>query len=603
MLSDRINALFELLQCNNTEIARYAGCSSGNISKLKTGNRAPKPSSRSVASLAEGVYGYSDYENLLPVLADLCGAADTGRETLIPALIAWLYDTETVSLPRGTVTPKSKRARNRQRHVFGEKLDRAMSLLSLSNVHLAALLNVDSSLISRYRSGIYSPHGNAQLSERLGAVLAASAQKSEKLRALAELCGTNAADLNADAVTAWLYDASQEEDRAAMGGQFLRSLDAFVPGAGLPASVPEAPDVPVSSRYEGTEGLRAAVVRFLSDAAREGGELLLYSDEPTDWMTSDRAYFALWASLMARCVNGGVKIRIIHNIDRDGAEMVDAIRGWFPLYVSGMIEPYVFGKERNPRFHHTVFLRPGKACILGFFPTGAGNDRSYDYVTDGAYLTQLEREFGAMLSSASPFLKVYSAGRDDGLYRDWIAFSGVQEHLLTGFPIATAPEPLMARILSRADISSEERAAILSLHRDMRSRFLKALGENSVSIVLCLTEEGEKQKRPVNFALGLTALDLSYTREEFAEHLAAVIELVRNERNFHLTLLPRAPFQDIQIITKKDAVAVIRSREPYAAFVFSNPALTESVSAFLSMAAGPYEEDRRTVIEALEKLM
>ena len=36
MLSERISAIFTLLHCNNTEIARYAGCSSGNISKLKT---------------------------------------------------------------------------------------------------------------------------------------------------------------------------------------------------------------------------------------------------------------------------------------------------------------------------------------------------------------------------------------------------------------------------------------------------------------------------------------------------------------------------------------------------------------------------------------
>lgn len=61
MLSDRIETLFTLLQCNNTDIARYAGCSSGNISKLKSGNRVPKPASRTIAALAEGVYRYADY--------------------------------------------------------------------------------------------------------------------------------------------------------------------------------------------------------------------------------------------------------------------------------------------------------------------------------------------------------------------------------------------------------------------------------------------------------------------------------------------------------------------------------------------------------------
>ena len=94
MLSERISTLFTLLGCNNTDVARFAGCSSGNISKLKTGNREPKPTSRSIAAFAEGVYSYADYENMLPVLAELCGAADTGRESLICALIGWLYETE-----------------------------------------------------------------------------------------------------------------------------------------------------------------------------------------------------------------------------------------------------------------------------------------------------------------------------------------------------------------------------------------------------------------------------------------------------------------------------------------------------------------------------
>ncbi len=52
-----------------------------------------------MTALVSGVYGYADYENMLPLLAELCGVEDTGRETLIPALIGWLYETEDVALP------------------------------------------------------------------------------------------------------------------------------------------------------------------------------------------------------------------------------------------------------------------------------------------------------------------------------------------------------------------------------------------------------------------------------------------------------------------------------------------------------------------------
>ena len=122
MLSDRITALFRLLGCNNTDIARYAGCSSGNISKLKTGNRVPKPDSRAIMSFAEGVYGYADYENMLQVLQELCGSADTSRENLIPALAAWLFGEGEIVLPAHPDAPKSKRTKALRLQTFGDRL-------------------------------------------------------------------------------------------------------------------------------------------------------------------------------------------------------------------------------------------------------------------------------------------------------------------------------------------------------------------------------------------------------------------------------------------------------------------------------------------------
>ena len=603
MLLERISALFALLQCNNTDIARHAGCSPSNISHMRTGNREPKPTSRTVAVFAGGVYGYADYENLLPVLRELCGAADTSRERVIPALIGWLYETEDAAPPPRAVTPKSKRARALRRQSFGERLDRAMTLLELSNAQLAALLSIDGSLVSRYRSGVYSPHGNERLSEKLSGVLLSRAEKSGRTAALAELCGVSHEELDARAVAIWLYETA-EADNTAMAQMLLRSLDLFTPGQEFPAAVtaaPETPPVETAGVYWGTDGLRSAVVRFLSDAAKEGGELLLYSDEPTDWMAGDREYFALWASLMVNCVKNGVRIKIIHNVDRAGPEMLDAIRGWFPLYISGMIEPYVFRRENSARFCHTVFLRTGGACIHGFFPAGAGNDRWYDYFTDAPHLDALKREYNRMLASASPFLKTYTAAAGG----EFLAFrsecQGARDYLLTEFPIATIPEQLMERMLSRAGLSGEKQSAALSHHREMRRRFFEILEQDSVNMILCPPIAGAARPGSVNFSLDLLDLAIDYTKEEYSEHIAAVISLVENERNFHLTLLPSAPFRDIQIVTLSNAVAVLRCREPYAAFVFLNPTLTGSVSDYFTALIEQFSTDRAVTVRELEK--
>ena len=602
MLSERITALFRLLHCNNTDIARFAGCSSGNISKLKTGNRVPGPASRSIMSLVNGIYGYADYENMLTTLQELCGSTGTAREAMIPALVAWLYGTEAIVLPAHAATPKSMRTQALRRQTFGKRLDSAVTLLDLSNSQLAGLLNIDVSLVSRYRSGIYSPHRNARLAENLSDVLVSRAKRTGKEAALAALCGTDADRLDTDAVSAWLYDTDAEDDSAVMAQALLQSLDEFTPVMGLPGAAWKAPEAPDDAFCYGTEGLRGAVVRFLADAVMEGGELFLYSDEPMDWMTEDRAYFALWASLMAKCVNSGVRIRIIHNVDRVGPEMIDAIRGWLPLYISGMIEPYVFRKEKNSRFFHTVFLRSGSACIHGFFPASGGGSRWYEYITDRKRLDLLEQEYGSMLSVASPFLKVYNTADIEEYISYCTEKQGTRMFLLSGFPVFTMPEELLVKILDRARMTEPRKNAVLGLYSRLRSRFRDLLRQEAVHLVLCPAGEEAGRGRRVNFALDLMDISIDYTEDEYAGHVSAIMDLVENEKNFHLTLLPEPPFRDIQISMPGDAVSVLRCDEPYAAFVFLNPTLTRSVSDYLSMLVTAYTADRHTTLEALDRL-
>ena len=50
--------------------------------QAENSNRTPKPTSRSVTALVSGVYGYAEYENMLPLLAELCGVEATGRASM-----------------------------------------------------------------------------------------------------------------------------------------------------------------------------------------------------------------------------------------------------------------------------------------------------------------------------------------------------------------------------------------------------------------------------------------------------------------------------------------------------------------------------------------
>lgn len=594
MLPEKITSLYSLLQCNNTDIARHAGCSSSNISHLRTGNREPKPESRTISVFVEGVYRYADYENLLPVLCELCGAEEMTHDSVIPALTGWLYDADATFIPPQTATPKSKLTKVLRRQTFGERLDTAMTTLDLTNSQLATLLNIDASLVSRYRSGIHSPHGNEKLSLALIDLLLNRTKNLGKAEEITALIGSD--NLTSDALSRWIFGLPME-DSTEFVQLLLSSLEDFTPVQGLPTAAPELPSLDIAERYWGTDGLRNAVIRFLIEAAAGGDDLLLYSDEPMEWLSGDPAYFSLWASLMIKCVKNGVHIRIIHNMDRDPREMVSAINGWLPLYISGMIEPYVFRKEQDARFCHTVFLRSGGACIHGMFPSGTSEERWYDYITDERQLAALEESYRTILSSADPFLKTYTATMDKEYRKMLMETSHIRDYLLQTPPVFTMPENLLKSMLGRAGLDHKKKTDAMSVYHKLRKHFLQLLKNGPINMVLF----PEDPTPVVNSSLDQMDQAIPYTKEEYAEHIRAIIDLVKQERNFHLTLLPIAPFRDLQLLTMKESVAVLRCQEPYAAFVFNNASLQKSVSDYIDQLIARYATDRATTIETLKE--
>ena len=267
--------------------------------------------------------------------------------------------------------------------------DDMMKLTDLSNARLSHAIHMDTSMISRYRTGVRTPVPGSNVTKMITSVLYERAEVSGKLGSLARLTDVPADEFDEDALHAWLFDDGQIPDReAGIAEDLLGIFDSFSAETRLPLPAPEetvTSEIAQSTEteYFGREGIRNAVLRFLYSVWTSKAELLLlYSDEDQSWMTGDRTFLMRWASLMSACVKNGTRIRIIHNVDRDASEMADAIRSWLPLYMSGMVESWYSTKKRNPRFSHTIFLCPGMACIEAFHPAGTETSCIYHYYTD-----------------------------------------------------------------------------------------------------------------------------------------------------------------------------------------------------------------------------
>ena len=120
-------------------------------------------------------------------------------------------------------------------------------------------------------------------------------------------------------------------------------------------------------------------------------------------------------------------------------------------------------------------------------------------------------------------------------------------------------------------------------------------------MILCFPEDESGRSRKVNFALDLIDHQVTYTQDEFEEHVAAVIDLVKNEKNFHLTLLPRQSVRETQVALTDDAASTIYCREPYTALVFYDVEMRNSLFSCLSEIIDIYSDERQTIIEKLQR--
>ncbi len=406
--AEKLDLVMKTLMLSGAKLSDYSGLDRSGISRFKSGRRVPAKNSATASSLVDGILKYAEDSDRTDILNKLIkNGVSEDPERSRQALNTWLFEDVTSNL-RGRAGKRTGRDR-----YFASRFDRVMILSGFSNIRISQLLNVDASLISRYRSGVRSPRSNPQTMRQIASVLWQRINSQNSLPELAEIMGMSSTDdINEDAFFRWLFEAEDPEKEKDFGVErLLNAINNVSAPRTAPPSFPAAftPDAAVLSdrrrEYKGFEGLQAAVIRFLSTAmAENASELLLYSDQGIEWMV-DPSFRDKWGVLMAACVRKGIKIRIIHNIDRDLEEMNSAIISWLPLYATGMIESFYPVRQGGERFSHTLFLAPGLCCIEASHVLGTESFGTYRFHVEKESLQFFERSFNLLMEGSRSLVR------------------------------------------------------------------------------------------------------------------------------------------------------------------------------------------------------
>src|SRR5690554_4642674 len=251
---------------------------------------------------------------------------------------------------------------------FELRLKKLMHIYNVTNKHLANELNVDPSLISRWKNGHRIPSEKYDQIRDIASFFIGLNQTIEQQTALKEIITeqkllTPELNNNLDLLFAWLSENnSNYQDQENVSIQQLNSSPILKNKE--VKKVIARPRFPLSNQtkkefhlFVGNNGKRKAALLFLQRALDSTPtDIYIYTDELLEWWFEDNLFQIQWNSYLKLVVLKSHRIHIIHHVQRGQRPFTDYLSVWLPLHLVGNIQSYYLPKYVDPTIKETIMI-------------------------------------------------------------------------------------------------------------------------------------------------------------------------------------------------------------------------------------------------------
>lgn len=576
-----INDYLTQLDCTARELSAASGISAPVISRYRRGTQSPEPDGEQWRKLAAGIAALAQERGLAEITQ---GAVETAFRDALTAKEA--FDKE---------------------H-FCRNLNELLDAFSIGNTELARYLSYDASFLSRIRSGQRTPRDAAAFALSVGRFVARRCLSGGQREQLAALIG---ASLPADAgneeyarAAAQYLCAGSSPESAGNMDRFLQKMDEFDLDEYIRVihfdemKAPTSPiQLPTARFYTGLPELMDAQLDFLKATvlSRSASPVTMYSDLPMTEMSKDSQFPKKWMFGMAMMLKKGLRLNMIHNVDRPFHEMMLGLESFIPMYMTGQIAPYYLSGMQTSAFRHMLWVS-GAAALQGDCIAGHIGDGRMYLTNRKSDVAHYQKQAGQLLKRVCPLMEIYGPDRKAAFERFLQADSseiGSRRSLLSSLPIYTLSDDLAKRILCRCGIS--EQAAIVDYVHAEHQRLQRILEHSTVSDVLPAISEEEFSRYPMGLSLAgmFYPGDIRLTYPEYLEYLNQCDAFAAAHPGYSCRRDKDAPFRNIQItILEGSRVIVTKNKSPAIHFVIRHPKMCTAIENMVLPVIEPLTEER-----------
>lgn len=568
---EQLNEYLEELDCTAKELGEVSGVSAATLSRYRSGSRIPDAGTEAFNSICEAIGRIAGQRGIETLTEEKV------RESFLRCLDMTAVDKEQLRT----------------------NFNLLATALNMNMARLCQQINYDSSTVFRFRNGSRQPAEPEKFAEAVAKYVAENYTEAAEREKLARILQCDACEFveqehSADRIKRWLLEPGREKESGVT--HFLEQLDQFDLNEYIKAihfdewKVP--PAIPfrlsTSKSYTGLKNMMEAELDFLKDTvlSKSMDPVIMYSDMPMEEMAKDPEFPKKWMFGMAMMLKKGLHLHQIHNLDRSFEEMMLGLESWIPMYMTGQISPYYLKAGQDQVFLH--FLKvSGSVALTGEAIRGYHSEGKYYLARSKDEVAYYRKRAGELLNCASPLMEIYreeNAGVFEVFLRSDAETAGERRNILSAPPIWILDREWLEAFLLRRKVSGEQVKKILNYADTLRQLNEHILQRNRITDEITLPEQEEFAQYLVNLSLSgmFCETDISYTWEEYQEHLEQMRMYEQAHENYILKETKAQTFRNLQIQIHEGKWAMVsKGKAPAIHFVIYHSRLREAIEQFV----------------------
>ena len=309
----------------------------------------------------------------------------------------------------------------------------------------------------------------------------------------------------------------------------------------------------------------------------------MYSNMPMEDLAEDMEFNKKWMFGIAATLRKGIRIQIIHNLDRPFSELMLGFEAWIPIYMTGQVSPYYLPDYTTSLFHELNYYS-GNAILHGECLHRHYTDGRYYLSNNKSDIAYYRTRTDHLLQAAKPLMDIYDSSRDaefDAFFLSHLQKKADRHIMDANLPLFTMPLPLLQEMIR--PLADDKKDRILHAFQSFREASVTLLQTNEITWEHDLFSEDEFRNAAPNLMFPELFLEdqLPYTYEQFLTHYHATQSFEKSHTRFHLKHLRPIPFKNIRITTVAGQYFIVsKCKSPNIHFVIHHPTLLQAMENF-----------------------